>query len=443
MTRFLTGILAFCLLLCGCTATRPAPEASMRMPIDARARSDRQLVVTFPDSGIAAMSAAGGSPRAYSAAAGYGGSAHAQWLAARLAGEYELDRVTAWHIRSLQVHCVVFEASTPDRRDRLLERLRVDPRIESAQPMLAFETRGNEPAYDDPLYPLQTAVAAMQVPAAHQWAQGRRVSVAIVDTGVDFSHPDLAGRVAGTWNFVDNDAEQFRADRHGTAVAGILAAVGQNGVGIVGVAPKVDILAMKACWQVEAGLQGRCNTLTLAAAIDLAIGQGVNVINLSLAGPEDSLLGRLVRTAIAQGIVVVGSRGRSLGGTPGFPATVAGVLTVWDADDPAATPAAGSANRHLSAPGQHVLTLVPGGRFDFVSGESYSTAMVSGIVALVLERETLAPPAVIDLLERTAGPLKAADVTVVNACRAVAGLGSSINCQDSLARVQPAAPAQK
>jgi len=435
MTRLLASTMAFCLLLAGCAVRPPAPEASLRIPPEVRAQHDRQLVVTFPDSGVTALSAAGGSPRPYSSSAGYDGSAHAQWLTARLAGEYGLERVAAWHIGSLRVHCVVFEAGTPEARDQLITRLRSDPRIESAQPMLAFETRSGTPDYDDPLFPLQVAVAAMQVPAAHRWAQGRNVSVAIIDTGVDISHPDLTGRVTESWNLVDDDPQAFREDRHGTAVAGVLAAVGQNGLGIVGIAPKVEILAIKACWQVGPGLQGRCNTLTLAAALDVAISQGVQVINLSLGGPEDPLLGRLVDVAIARGIVVVGPQGGSLTSAPGFPAAVHGVLAVADADAPDGATGSWAARRHLSAPGQHVLTLVPGGRFDFVSGESYSTAMVSGIVALVLERGALAPPAVMDLLERTATPVETTATTVVNACRALAGLGPSVSCDDSLARV--------
>jgi len=445
MTWARATVLALWLCLGGCAATAPGPEAALRIPADARERSDRQLVVTFSDSGIATLAAAGGSARPYSGASGYDGSAYAQWLTARLAGEYDLDRVAAWHIGSLRVHCIVLEAPSRAARDGLIDRLRNDPRIESAQPMFAFETRNGSPVYDDPLFPLQSAVAVLQVPAAHQWSQGRKVSVAVIDTGVDFAHPDLAGRISGTWNVVDDDMEAFKADRHGTAVAGVLAAVGQNGLGIVGVAPEVEIMAIKACWQVVPDLQGRCNTLTLAAALDVAIGQGARVINLSLGGPEDPLLGRLVHEAIARGIVVVGARGRDQHGAPGFPAGVDGVLAVADADEPADMSEPPPPSRHVSAPGQHVLTLVPGGRFDFVSGESYSTAMVSGVVALVLEREPLPPAAIADLLRRTAGPGGMADDDVVNACRALAGLSSSVTCEGSLAsvRASPPEPDQK
>lgn len=431
--RALVPALTLCVLLGGCATMDASPEAALRMPAEARTRGDRQLVVTFPDSGVVTRSAAGASPRPYAGRGGYDGSAHAQWLAARLGQDYGLTRVAGWHIGTLGVHCVVYEAPSPADRNGLIARLRGDPRVASAQQMVAFETRGNIAAYDDPLFPLQTAVAALQVPEAHAAAQGRQVRVAVIDTGVDDTHPDLAGRVRQSWNLVDDDTKAFRSDRHGTAVAGVLAAVGRNGLGIVGIAPGVEILAMKACWETAPGRPGRCNTLTLAAALDLAIANEARVINLSLGGPEDPLLRRLVEAAIARDIVVVAPEGGTLAEGPGFPGAVEGVLAVADADT-GDTVGGG----HLAAPGHNLLTLVPGERFDFVSGESYSAAIVSGIAALLLERRALDPRAVESLIAETAGPGATASATVVNACRAVARVAPGLACSGALVATRPA-----
>lgn len=420
--------LAGSLLLSACAAEPTRLDISSRIPAEERAGFDRQIVLTVVDPGAGLRTAAGSSMSPYGGQAGYDGSAHAQLVAARIARDYDLRRVAAWPIQSLHLHCIVYEVKAPDERDVLVGRLRDDPRVESVQPMARFSTRGAEEAQGDPLARLQTANAAMHVSAAHQWSTGRRIRVAIIDTGMDRNHPDLAGRIAHSWDLVGEDRQAFDSDRHGTAVAGVLAATADNGVGIVGIAPDVDILAFKSCWQVHAGQPDLCNTLTLAAALDLAMTHDAHVINLSLTGPADPLLERLVGTAVARGIVVVGPAG----GAGAFPAAVDGVLAVRDVDDPASEPVV----PFIAAPGRNVLTLVPGGRFDYVSGVSFATAMVSGVVALVLERQTISPRAVASLLAATAAPgSEQGTGTSVDACRALARLVGSQNCDSPTALV--------
>ena len=96
--------------------------------------------------------------------------------------------------------------------------------------------------------------------------------VAIIDTGIDFNHPDLAGQIVARRNFVDSDDAAFRLDRHGTAVAGVIAALADNHLGIVGIAPDSRLIALKACWQARATLAAAtCNSFTLAQALQSAI----------------------------------------------------------------------------------------------------------------------------------------------------------------------------
>ena len=121
--------------------------------------------------------------------------------------------------------------------------------------MNTFATSARSAAvdYNDPYFSLQKGVGEIHVPEAQRWSKGRGVTIAVIDTGVDTQHPELSGRVKLTRNFVDNDAERFRMDRHGTAIAGVIAALTNNGQGIVGVAPAADLLALKACWQERVG----------------------------------------------------------------------------------------------------------------------------------------------------------------------------------------------
>ena len=184
-----------------------------------------------------------------------------------------------------------------------------DSRVESVQQMHTFQTQSQTSEYNDPYFRLQKGVEAMRIPQAHQWSRGRGVSVAVIDTGVDLSHPELAGRVRSSRNFVDDDTQRFRADRHGTAVAGVIAALTDNRTGIVGVAPGSQLLALKACWYEAAEIPAVCSTLTLAEAIAFAIQQRVQVINLSLGGPGDPLLTRLLSEAMKRGIIVIGASG--------------------------------------------------------------------------------------------------------------------------------------
>jgi subtilisin family serine protease len=276
------------------------------------------------------------------------------------------------------------------------------------------------------------------------------VTIAVIDTGVDTAHPELAGRIKLTRNFVDDDAQRFQMDRHGTAVAGVIAALTNNGQGIVGVAPAADLLALKACWQERLEAPAVCNTLTLAEALAFAIERRSRIINLSLTGPSDPLLSRLVGRALNQGILVLGaSAPRSSALTvastsldEGFPLGVPGVIAVADADSGAprakeistsvpAVPRPESPRPILAAPGREVLTLAPGGRYDYVSGSSISTAMVTGVVALLLERnQRLQGDEVRTLLERTGFPGSDASTRIVDACDAVASLVRAQGCRD-------------
>ncbi len=269
----------------------------------------------------------------------------------------------------------------------------------------------------------------------------------MVDTGVDFDHPDLRGRVVKAQNFVDQVGDRnFTTDVHGTAVAGLIAATAGNGVGIVGVAPEAEIYALKACWQQPpGGREAVCNSYTLAKAVDFAIGQGVQVLNFSLAGPQDPLLGRLIGQALSRGIVVVAADG---GGTPGkdgggpaadFPASYQGVLGILGSNDlqgelarPAAAAAAGHGAGHpaLAAPSVDILTTSPQGHYDFFSGSSLAAAEVSGVAALMLERNPkLTPPQLAAILHKTARPIAATAAAQVDACAAVAGAAGGGNCE--------------
>ena len=121
------------------------------------------------------------------------------------------------------MHCAVLELPAGSDRNAVLAALAKDPRVKLTQPLQTFATRTEN--YNDPYVGLQRGFQQMDVAGAHPWSRGEGVKIAIIDTGADILHPDLRGSIAAAANFVDADDAQFRRDRHGTEMAGVIAAV--------------------------------------------------------------------------------------------------------------------------------------------------------------------------------------------------------------------------
>lgn len=392
-----------------CHAAAPEPAAHDE---DA---SGRRLIVAIAAKADSAPAAAS-TPRGYAALPNYAGSARSIAGAARLARDYGLHEVSAWTIRPLRLRCMLYEIAAGADRDEVLARLRRDARVQLAQPLQSFDTLSETPpaaspaaGYNDPYIGLQRGFAAIGADQAQRWSSGADVRVAVIDAAVDTAHPDLRGRVAAQRDFVADARLPAANDRHGTEVAGVIGAVANNRLGIAGVAPGARLYAYRACWSVRAGDPARCNSFTLALALGAAIDAGAQIINLSLGGPADPLLEQLARHAVEHGTILVGAvpPSRRL---DGFPLNVPGVVAVAGVEDP---PADGPA---LRAPGSEVLTLEPGGGYDYASGSSLAAAHVSGAIALLLQLDARLSAA--DAVALLGGPGAAA----IDVCAAAAAL---------------------
>jgi len=392
--------------------------ASAATPVETMAsvEQDRLIVVTVADDVRVLQGRVGSTPRGYDGIQRYETSSAARAIMKALAGEYRLTQLAEWPIPLLKVHCAVFEIPKGSTQAMVLQLLRAEPRVRLAEPMGVFDTRSE--TYNDPYVGLQSGFKQLDVADAHGLSRGEGVRVAVIDTGVDVGHPDLAKKVVVTRDLVGGSDEQFRRDRHGTEVTGVIAALANNHLGIVGVAPGVKLIALKACWQLEENTDNaRCNSFTLAKAISAAIDLKSQVVNLSLGGPSDRLLSQLVELGIQRGIVFVGA---ASGPGPGFPQDVPGVLAV------SASESGVSAQHRLHAPGREILTLLPKGHYDFASGSSLAVAHVTGTVALMLAHHPgLDSARIFDLLDRTSSPLVATDSSAsrsINACAALASI---------------------
>ena len=378
----------------GARADTPPAAAD---PASATETHHPMIVVTFANIPKHPAGRAGTTGSRYSGS-GYlvGQTAHQQ--AERVAKIYSLREVANWPIRALRVHCVVFEV--PDDRPvaTVISILAKDPEITLAQPLQQFHTLTDSSSggrYNDPLYDLQTNLTSLGIAQAHELSQGDGVRVALIDTGVDTAHPDLLGRIAGSRSFLDEMAGASGGTRHGTAMAGLIAATANNHVGIVGVAPRARVEVLEACWQLEPNADAAsCNTFTLARALAAAIDAGIPLVNLSIAGPADPLLSALIEAGLKRGSIFIGAASDN---ADSFPANVPGVIGVGSFEHEVGHPT-------VTAPSIHVLTLRPRAQYDFVSGTSVAAAEVTGVVALLLAADPhLTASAVEQLLKRTAG----------------------------------------
>lgn len=400
------ALLALPLALALAACAHPPGAAPALAGTDAamQADSSRYIVLAVDNPQASPAGHAGSSLGGYGPAPRYLQGQRAAGQLADIARTHGLREVAGWPIVALGWQCVVFELPTAGvSRDALLATLGADPRVRLAQPLQEFETLVDASpvgraglAYNDPYLHLQRGFTDLAAAQAHQVSTGAGVRVAVVDTGAATTHPDLQGRVAAVRDFVggpragEGGGSGFDADRHGTQVAGVIAAAGNNHQGIVGIAPLARLDLHKACWQRDGtapGAAARCNSFTLAQALAAVLGSDTRIVNLSLGGPADPLLDRLLAELLKQGRIVVGALPPN-GQRGGFPTGTPGVIAVASAGQNWSP-----GMDVLVAPGRDVLTLQPGGTYDYASGSSIAAAHVSGVAALLIAAEPRLDPA--------------------------------------------------
>lgn len=397
---FLSRLLTVCVF----AAIALAPSASAREPVDPKPPADRQILVMVqhPPDHYRANGAYGG---------GYGDDlsrSAREHLARQIAQRYRLTLVEDWPMPMIGVDCFVM--AVPDARSTsaAIDQLSHDSEVSWAEPMELYTARGGAASHNDPLYAAEPAAAQWHLADLHRLTTGRGTSVAVIDSGIDAKHPDLAGQVPVNLNFVAG--QSLVPEQHGTAVAGIIAARADNRIGIAGISPQTHLLGLRACWQAPNGASTVCDTLSLAKALYFAASKRPDVINLSLSGPDTKLLRALLGLAMTRGSTVVAAYDRNLP-SGGFPASVPGVIAVSDSF--LAPPHA----QVYTAPGKDVPTTEPGGRWFLVNGSSFAAAHVSGLVALMRERKH---SAALTLVAPSRG--------AIDACATIARVAGACDC---------------
>lgn len=328
-------------------------------------------------------------------------------LARGIAREHKLTFVDGWPMPMIGVDCFIM--AVPDSRSTkaAADELSHDKKVSWAEPVQLYEAKGGSASHNDPLYPAQPAAKDWDLADLHKVSTGRGVKIAVIDSGIQADHPDLAGQVVLNRNFVAGQKEM--AEDHGTGVAGVIAARSDNGIGIAGIAPGARLLGLRACWQQHEATV--CDGLSLAKALYFAVGEKADIINLSLSGTDSRLLRALLQAALGRGSIVVTAYDRTKP-EGGFPASVPGVIAVSDGSF------AGLSGQVYIAPGRDVPTTEPGGRWFLVNGSSFSAAHVSGLAALVRQKRATGMTLVSD---RPVGG-------TIDACATLARAASHCDC---------------
>jgi subtilisin family serine protease len=289
---------------------------------------------------------------------------------------------------------------------------------------------------NDPSYPAQWGLAKLNCPAAWDRTTGAAsVTVAVIDTGVDLDHPELAPLIVAGTDMVDLGPNptppagfRFEGDfqgrdnnpqdevGHGTHVAGTIACLSNNGAGVAGVTWSCRIMPVRVLARIvninnPADVRGTGSAADIAAGIRWAVDNGARVLNLSLGGSTDTQVERdAIAYAVAHGAVVVAAMGNGgLGAPNSFPAAYPDVVAVAAIDqaDHRANFSQVGPHIDISGPGVGILSTVWDNGFATMSGTSMATPHVAGVAALVLScNGNLTGAQVADILRQTARPLR-------------------------------------
>ncbi|MBI5130464.1 MAG: S8 family serine peptidase [Rhodopseudomonas palustris] len=318
----------------------------------------------------------------------------------RLARRHRLTRISLENIALIGSSIGLFRIEDGRSPQAVARAVAADNRVRAAQANFRYALQDDaKPAAADDA--IQYAQARLKLPEAHTLARGTDVVVAVIDSGIDTAHPELAGAFAASFDPVAGPAA---AHQHGTGIAGAIAAHAK----LTGGAPAAKILAIRAFGAGKAGGPSSTSYLILKS-LDFAAGHGARIVNMSFAGPRDPVIARGVAAAAKKGIVMIAAAGNA-GPTspPLYPAALPGVIAVSATDTGDALFAASNRGPQiaLAAPGVDVLLPAPGGTYEMMTGTSFAAALVSGIAALMIERRpALTPDEVRAILTQTARDL--------------------------------------
>jgi hypothetical protein len=295
-----------------------------------------------------------------------------------------------------------------DRRpaDTVRREFAADTRVKSVQPNFRYvlqdqkqQDQKKTPTEGDPA---QYAVAQLRLPQAHTLARGMNVTIAVIDSGIDVKHPELANSVADSFDALGSKEGPHV---HGTGIAGAIVAHAR----LMGSAPEARLLAIRAFAGASGGAES--TSYVILKGLDYSVEHGAQIINMSFAGPKDPMIERGIAATAARGILLVAAAGNAGAKSPPlYPAANPNVIAVSGTDAQDKLFAASNRGNYIAiaAPGADIFLPAPDEKYQITSGTSFSAAYVSGIAALIMERNpALKPNDVRAILTKTARDLGA------------------------------------
>jgi subtilisin family serine protease len=274
-----------------------------------------------------------------------------------------------------------------------------DGGVRNVQPNYRYmlQDQKTQPVEGDPA---QYALAKLRLPQAHALVHGANVTVAVIDSGVDASHPELANSIADNFDALGSKEGPHI---HGTGIAGVIVAHAR----LMGSAPEARIIAIRAFGGTSASAES--NSYVILKSLNYAAEHGAQIVNMSFAGPKDAVIERAIAATAARGLVLVAAAGNAGAKSPPlYPAANPNVIAVsaTDAQDRLFSASNRGSYIALAAPGVDIFLPAPGGKYQMTSGTSFSAAYVSGVAALLLDRNfALKPEALRATLTTTARDL--------------------------------------
>ncbi|QBQ54544.1 S8 family serine peptidase [Nitrosococcus wardiae] len=300
-------------------------------------------------------------------------------------------------IGPLNVHIVNVPEQAEDAVARALAR---NPHIKFAEKDWVVELSETIP--NDPKYPSAWHLPKIAAPLAWDTAFGDNITVAVLDTGVDDTHPDLFGKVLSGWNTASNNSNTWDIHGHGTKVAGTAAASSNNSQGVASIAWNALIMPLR----VTDSSNGWAYWSDIAEALTWAADQGAQVANISYDVTNSSTVSNAAQYFRSLGGIVVVAAGNS-GSNPGYSDNpyMISVSATTSSDSKASWSSYGH-YVDVSAPGEGIWTTTRGGGYGSVSGTSFASPATAGVVALILSANPFLSPGEIEsILESTADDL--------------------------------------
>jgi thermitase len=268
------------------------------------------------------------------------------------------------------------------KMQRMLKHYKDHVFIEHAEPNYYLQASFTP---NDPFFPYQYNLPKINAPAAWDISQSNSsVKIAIIDTGVQLNHPELASKLLPGYDYVDYDNIPEDGNGHGTHVAGIAASITNNGVGIAGVAPLASIVPLRVLDN-----NGQGTTGNVGNGLVYAANNGIQVVNLSLGGPTgEAFLQAAVQYAWDRGAVIIAAAGNDNTSYPIVPASYPNVIAVASTNpsDLKSNFSNYGSWVDMAAPGDNILSTYLGGSYAYLSGTSMAAPHVAGVAALLAAR---------------------------------------------------------